>query len=173
MTGRSAAGGYRSRAGHVFGKIREQLIGDSLLVDSSSGCEHCLAQLGVPGGRHGISGERDVGGLSFGPGQVVAGAHPPSPGAVAVDDRRGDGNAWPVEVAVVPECTACLRGDPGQPVECRGWLAFSADDRRAGWTEFPARAPEDGGILADAYPGQTKPDGWVASWCSVTWDGVP
>src|ERR1022692_237400 len=142
----------------VFSEIREELVSDSLFVDGSSGLAHRLAQLGVPGGRQGISGERDVGGISLGPGPVVGGVHQPGLGAVTVDDVRRDGDAGPVEVAVIPELAACLCGQPGQPVERRGGAALRADDRRAGRAEFLAGAPKDGGILADEYPGKTEPD---------------
>src|SRR5258708_37636104 len=52
------------------------------------------------------------------PRQVVAGIHQPGPRAVAVDDVRRNGDAWPVEVAVVRQFAPRRPSYPRQPGEC-------------------------------------------------------
>ena len=63
--------------------------------------------------------------------------------------------------------------DPDQPVKGREGLALSADQRRAGRTEFRAGPPEHGRVLAREDRGRASRIGWVSSWCRVTWNGVP
>jgi hypothetical protein len=52
-------------------EIREELTSDCLLVEGSPGLAHRLAQLRVPGGGHGIPGEREIRGICFSPGQIA------------------------------------------------------------------------------------------------------
>src|SRR6185312_16466821 len=61
-----------------------------------------------------------------------------------------DGDAGPVEVAVVGELAAGFRDGGGQPVKRGGRLALGADERLSVRAELPGRPAQDRRVLARA-----------------------
>src|SRR6266851_6607286 len=105
-TDNSPVGKISTAAAGCVVEVRKELVGYGFFVDGTPGRAHRLMQLGFPWCRHRVALEGDGGVAGLDARQVVACGHPPWPCAVAVDDLRSDGNAWPVEVAVVRQLAA-------------------------------------------------------------------
>ena len=107
-------------------------------------------------------------------GQVIAGAEPPRLGAVTVHDRGRDGQAGPVEVAVIAQFAAAGHDSAGELVERRGRAAFGAYQRRRLGAQLGGGVTEHGGVLADVHDraGDRQREGHELVQCDVEGNAV-
>src|SRR5689334_16547994 len=130
-------------------QILDQVVRDALLEQDAPGRGHYRAQFRIPRRRLGRPRQQDMLRILPYPGQVIAGAEPPGPGAVAAHDRARDREPGPVEVTVIAQFAAAGGDRVRDLVERHGRAAFRAQYRRRIRAQLGGGVAEHGRVLAD------------------------